>query len=293
MAVQLPFPLRYGENSLTEETPYFRRNKSKTRTKKIQLRRQKLRFKHIMGFIILLFIIFVGLQQLWLFLISWDNLNINHIEVRCSSSEIRERLEIALQNQPLGNLLLLDLNNLQKEISSYNWVKTVQIRKILPSSLVIDIIPRKPIAVLKINDSYYLIDPDGIFLKEIKPDEETEFPILVDKNNFRKDYPQKINLARQCLNELPQESARRISIIDLSLYGNVSIKVKDPDTWIHLGNSEFKEKMEFLQSKQKLLENFQPLEYIDLRISGRLYFMPGKESLPFPSAGSAEEENNA
>ncbi len=293
MAVQFPSTLGYGEKSLTKGTLYFRRKKTEVRTKKIQRRKQKLRFKHIMGMFILFSIMFLGLQQFWLFLISWDNLRVTRIEVRCSLTELQQGFEKALKNQDLGNLLLLDLKNLQKAISSHNWVKTVQTRKILPSSLVIDIIPRTPSAVLEKNGSHYLIDQDGIFLKKIEPGQEAELPALIDKNNFQKDYLQKLSLAWQCLNELPSETVSNISLMDLSLFRNISIKLKESETWIHLGNTGFKEKMEFLHREQESLKNFQPLEYIDLRISGRLYFMPGKETNSSRLAGSAEEDNNA
>jgi len=45
-------------------------------------------------------------------------------------------------------------------------------------------------------------------------------------------------------------------------------------TWLKLGENQFSEKIQTYQTEYSYLEPYEPLEYVDLRIPGRLIIKP-------------------
>ena len=192
MAYNLNPTMRHRSHSYLSEPMQFQRGRGKIKKKKIQ-RKIRLRFFHILFTFILLGGIFYSLQQAYLYLISWDKLDIQDVEIESRMPEIEEVIHRFLEGKHLGNILLLDISLLQEKFTAHRWIKEVRVRKILPSSLKIEIKERTPIALLK-QDHTYMIDEDGVFLEKIEQGEKENLPLLVDSNKFKKDYEEKLNL---------------------------------------------------------------------------------------------------
>jgi cell division septal protein FtsQ len=274
MAYNLNPTVRHRTHSLLTERMQFQRGRGKIKTKKIQ-RKIKLKFKHILFYIILLGGIFYSLQQSYLFLISWDKLNIQEVEVISRKPEIKQEIQQFLEGKHLGNILLLDISLLQEKFTAHRWIKEVRVRKILPSSLKIEIHTRIPAALLKHNHTY-VIDEEGVFLEQIKQGDTVNLPLLIDSNLFQKDYEGKLNLAWECLRSLSPEEKEQLDVLDLTEYENVTVQLKDNQTRLILGNDRFSEKIRLYTRMQANLEKYGDLEYIDLRLHDRLYIKPRK-----------------
>lgn len=274
MAYNLNPTVRHRTHSLLAEPMQFQRGRGKIKTKKIQ-RKIKLKFKHILFYIILLGGIFYSLQQSYLFLISWDKLNIQEVEVISQKPEIKQEIQQFLKGKHLGNILLLDIGLLQEKFTAHRWIKGVRVRKILPSTLKIEIHTRTPAALLKHNHTY-VIDEEGVFLEQIKQGETVDLPLLIDSNLFQKDYEGKLNLAWKCLRSLSPEEKEQLEVLDLTEYENVTVRLKENQTRLILGNDRFSEKIRLYTRMQIKLEKYGDLEYIDLRLHDRLYIKPRK-----------------
>lgn len=272
MAVNLNPALKYRSESVLSQAFRFRRHQGKIKTKNIQ---RKIRVKsiHILLTFLLLGGIFFLIQQIYLFLICWDHLNLKEIEVVSKRAEVRKEIYQFFKDKNLGNILLLDIDHVQELLENHRWVKNACVRKIFPSSLKIEIEERTPVAVLK-KENFYLIDKDGILLEKINPQDNNSLPLLIDSNNFEKDYKQKLKLAWKCLESLTPSEREKIEMLDLTDYGNVTAKFKESEMYFKLGQDQFSQKLKLFQKLQPKLERFGPLEYVDLRFQDRLFIKP-------------------
>ncbi len=272
MAYNLNPTLRHQRHDYISEAMQFQRGKRKIKIKRIQ-RKSKMRFRHILFYFILLAGIFYAVQQTYLFLISWDRLNVQDVEVVSGKPEIKEEIQGFLEGKSLGNILLLDISLLQEKFTAHRWIKEVRVRKILPSTLKIEAKVRNPIALLKL-DEVYLIDREGILLEKVEKGEKVNLPLLIDSNKFRKDQKEKFQLAWECLDSLSPDEKEQIEVLDLTEYENVSVRLKNCRTVLILGNERFSQKLKIFSKLRARLERFGELEYVDLRFHDRLYIKP-------------------
>jgi cell division protein FtsQ len=268
------------------EPMQFQRGRGKIKRKKIQ-RKLRLRFMHILFAFILLGGIFYSVQRSYLFLISWDKLDIQNVEIVCRMPEIKEEINGFLDGKHLGNILLLDIGLLQEKFTVHKWIKEVRVRKILPSTLKIEIKERIPAALLK-KDRIYMIDEEGVFLEKIEQGEKVNLPLLIDSNQFQRDYEEKLNLAWECLRSLSAPEKEQLEVLDLSEYENVVIQLKENQTKLIMGHDRFQEKIRLYNRFQARLEKYGALEYIDFRIHDRLYIKP---KIPFSQSHLIPQAN--
>jgi cell division septal protein FtsQ len=272
MASHLNPPLKSRPEPFFSQHMQFQRGKGKTRTKKAQ-KKMKVKIGHIFFSLLLIGGIFYSIQKSYLFLISWETLNIKDTQQ-------------SLENKNLGNILLFDIGHLQEGLTAHRWVKEVRIRKILPATLKIEIKDRTPIAFLK-KESLYLIDEEGIHLERIEAWGALDLPLLVDSNNFRKDYKEKIELAWECLRSLSPSEKEQLDVLDLSEYENITVQLKKNKTKLILGNDQFSQKLQIFQKYSERLKAFGNLEYADLRFPDRFIIKPKKN----PSKGLIPKSN--
>lgn len=282
MARHINLPFDYRTNTLPSRSLQFQRGKGKVKLKKIQ-KKIRLKFKHIFFFFLFLGGIFYLVQRFYLFLISWDHLKVKQIEIVCNKPQGEEEIERFFDGRKLGNILLLDIGQLQEAFTDISWVKEVQVRKIFPSSLKINIKERRPFAILKKEEeNLYLIDKDGVELEKIDSAEYRHFPLLIDSRYFKSDYEEKIKLAWECLNSFSPSEKEQIEALDLSDYGNVTVLLKKTQTKLILGSGRFGQKLKQFQSFGDKLSQYGALEYVDLRIEDRLFIKPQKNFRDIP-----------
>jgi len=260
-----------GGSILSQQTSY-RRKRGKVEPKKIH-RKIKLKTKHILFAFFLLVGFFFGFARLYLFLITWEKLNISEVEIICQKEETQRDIQHYFARKYLGNILLLNIEYLQELLATHQWIKNVHIRKIFPSTIRIETTERIPIAILE-KEGYFLIDKDGILLQEISPGEKPDLPVLIDADRFRKYHDRKLALAWACLESLEALARKQISVIDLSEYENVSLRLRNSGTWLKLGDSRFDEKYQSFLKNMVLFESYGPLEYIDFRYEDRFVLRP-------------------
>ncbi|MBN1222164.1 MAG: FtsQ-type POTRA domain-containing protein [Candidatus Aminicenantes bacterium] len=272
MATQISTTLGYKHRSAVAEPLHFRRKDSRSKTKKVR-RKIRLKVKHILTYFFLIGGFFFSIQKSYLFLISWEKLNVSQVEIQCKKKSVEEKVRQFLKGKYLGNLILLDMDTLKKNLLTHPWIKDVHMRKSFPSTVRIDIKERVPFALLR-SEALYLIDRDGVKLQKVDPEHSGSYPLLTDTHHFKNDVAPKLNLARECLDSLNISQELKVAAIDLSEYDNAKVKLKDSPTWIIIGNDNFRGKIEFLLTHQDILQHYGILEYVDLRFKNRLYIKP-------------------
>jgi cell division septal protein FtsQ len=276
LAVNIQASFKPKSGSILSQQASFRRKRGKVETKKIH-RKIKLKIRHIFFAFFLLVGFFYGFSRLYLFLITWEKLNIDEVEIICQKEEIRKDIQHYFARKHLGNILLLNIGALKELLATHQWIENVHIRKIFPSTIRIETSERIPIALLE-KEGYFLIDKDGIILQETSPEERPDLPVLIDSNQFRKDYNRKLALAWACLGNLESSARKQISLMDLTEYENVSLQLRDSDTWLKLGDSRFDEKYKSFMKNMALFNKYGPLEYIDFRYEDRFVLRPLQEN---------------
>jgi len=272
MAVNLNPVFKYQPEHFPTQSLHFRRKDKKTKTKKIK-RKIKLGYKNIIFSFLFISILFIAFQQICLFLISWEKLSIDRILVNCSNPQIQADSQQFLKGKILGNILLLNINRLRQTLESHRRVKEVRIRRIFPATLKIKIEERVPAAVIK-KQSAFLIDRQGVQLDPVDLTVNRNIPLFIDEGNFQLHAQEKQDLAWKCMESLTPSQKDKIDILDLSDYNNVKVKLKNSLTWLKLGENQFSEKIQTYQTEHSYLEPYEPLEYVDLRIRGRLIIKP-------------------
>lgn len=284
MAVDIFSTLKLGREPLLSSSLQFRRREERIKPKKIQ-KKFKVRLIHIVFAFLLLGGFFFLIQQTYLFLITWDNLNVKSIKVTSEKTEVKQEIVHFFQDKKLGNILLLNIDHLQQILGSHRWVKNICVRKIFPSSLRIEIRERIPAAVVK-KDESYLIDREGILLERVNQQHIEDLPLLVDSDGFQNHYGEKLNLAWKCLDSLSAQERAHIEVLDLSEYANVVVKMEGDETRLKLGADQFHQKLKTFRQYQPRLERFKPLAYVDLRFQDRLYIKTqqnlGEDVFPNP-----------
>ncbi|UCC41392.1 MAG: FtsQ-type POTRA domain-containing protein, partial [Candidatus Aminicenantes bacterium] len=232
-------------NDLFYEPMYFQRKKEIKRTRKKRIRKKiSLKYGHILFLLLLMVGIFYLFQKLYIFLISWDYLNIREIKVICSREDTQKEIGDKVREQNLRNILLADIGHLQQTIKDHLWVKEVQIRKIFPASLRIEIQEREPVAILQ-RENLCLVDEEGYLLEEVDSAENLNYPLLMDSDNFQKGYEEKLRLAWECLKSTSASEREKIEALDLSYYGWVTLYLRDNDTKLVLDYGEFAQSLKF------------------------------------------------
>lgn len=286
MAVNLNPAIKFRSNSLLSESDRFQRRKTQVRTRRPQSR-IRVQPRHILISFLSLVLLFVALQQAWLFLIDWDGLEIEKVAIRCRKPDVQSAAEHLISGRRMGNLLLFDIGRLRRDLEAHRWVREVRVRRVFPSSINIEIRERTPEAVL-LTTPPMLIDREGVRLDPAGPGDSTALPVFRDKAGFRSDVERKLSLAWNCMGDLSTRQKSIIAGLDLTEHRNVVAELKGTDLRIKLGDSEFASKMETYLRDRVRLESYGPLNYIDLRFSDRIYL--GRKTAPRADVAAAGKE---
>jgi len=274
MAVNLHPPFRIRIEPLLGEPARYRRRDAEVKTKKIQ-RKFRVKMRHVGFSLIVTAGLFVGAQQGLLFLMGWDRLDIESIEVLCRKPGLQSAAAGWLEEHVAGNLFLLDIKRLRGSLEAHSWIKAVRIRKHFPSTLRIEINERVPAALLE-QERWMLIDRDNVELELAPTAQRTgwELPTIVDKNRFQAYRQEKLALAWRFLDELAPEDRARIEVVDVGSLTDIKAKRTDFPAWLFFGRDRFAEKMDNFRTERAYLESGPPLEYVDLSLVDQVVLKP-------------------
>ena len=83
---------------------------------------------------------------------------------RLSEGEILELIEV----EEAANILTLDLDETKRKLLRSAWVKDVELKRMLPATLTLEIAERTPVAVAALSE-LYLLAADGTILDQLPP----------------------------------------------------------------------------------------------------------------------------
>jgi len=263
---------RYSLNPAVEPV-IFQRSARPARLK-AKSGKKSLRWPHLLVIFISLVLFFLGVAQVYYYVITCEEFRIKRVEVNSPSPELQQRVENYLLSRNLGNILICNLDYLRLNLTALPGVKEARLEKVLPSTLRVEIFPRTPRIYVR-RGLYFLVDEEGKVLSQAAEVEEGSFPVLEDEDYFNRSYQEKVRLACQVLSGV--EPGVRALIRRLVLKKDLRLEVElagDPVRLI-LSPENFSERLNYyLANREAWAQLFGPLEYVDLRIEGRAYVKP-------------------
>jgi cell division septal protein FtsQ len=261
----------------------FQRAEGKARPRK-DGRRTPAKTRQLVLAVGLAAVLFVAFYEIYMFVISWKNLNVKDVLVVCPEETVKTEVVGMIRELRWGNVLLLDLGLVKTRLESDPWVKEARLRKVFPSSVKIEITPRTPAAVLRA-DADCLIAEDGVALAAAERAAHPELPLFLDQGRFQSGRREKIDLAWECLRGLSAGDRAEVDSLDVSEPLNVVLTFRSCSSRLILGDDLFAQKITFYRAQKDAMANaFGPPDTVDLRIHGRIYFKPAGPK-PEPAAG--------
>jgi cell division protein FtsQ len=88
-------------------------------------------------------------------------------------TELLEMAQLNLEH----SLLAVDLNAVKERLEKHPWVRSVDVEKSFPHSLIIRAEKQEPLA-LALDGRLYYMNPMGDLFKEVSPDERLDYPVI-------------------------------------------------------------------------------------------------------------------
>ena len=182
-----------------------------------------------------------------------------------------------------ANMLTLDLEHFRQRLMGSPWVADADIRRVLPSTVVVVILEREPIGIGRFGNNLYLIDGRAAIIDTYGPPHaDLDLPIIDGLaaaghgNGIRVDAARGILAVSliQALTARP-DIAKQISQIDVADLRNAMVVFKGDSTAVRVGEQDFVRRLQaYLDLMPVLRERIPNIDYVDLRFDGRIYVRP-------------------
>ncbi len=216
-----------------------------------------------------------------------DILAVRNIDIAgCKHLRPSDLEKIVRQNFP-SNTLRIDLGMLRSRLEQEAWVRRVEVRRVLPSSLKIYIEERVPSVIGEIGGQLQLLDSEGVLLQAYDPDaEKLDAPVFSglrgdDPDAYRvlqEENSARVRLGVQVLAEFAQgatDLTRAISEIDLSDLGNVKILLVNDTAEIYLGDRDFLTRFQaFIAQYDDVKSQYGDMASVNLRFFPDIVYNP-------------------
>ena len=195
-----------------------------------------------------------------------------------SGDDVRPRLE-GLRGL---NMMAVDLEEWRHKVLESPWVEDAAIRRMLPGSVDVNIVERRPIGVGRIGSTLYLIDQHGIVIDEYGPiHAEFDLPLIdgLAANGSTSAHGPAVHedravLAGRLMASLQErpELAARVSQIDVTDPHNAVVILEGDTVLIRLGTDQFVERLQsYLDVASTLRGQVPQIDYVDVRFGERVY----------------------
>lgn len=247
--------------------------------------RQALGVRHVLAVLGLVAAIFLAVREAYIFLITWEELDIRKVEVVCAKDGLRRALETRFAGARLGNILLCDLDALRAEVGRLPWVKEVSVKKMFPASLRLTVVERTPFAVLE-RGGLWLADEDG---RALEPTTIDTLTVISADDGFASGFERKWRAAAELLRALPAAERSRLLRIRCGEDGQLEVRYKDDPVVVTVRDGTALDGLALFASRRPEWERlFGPLAAADLSYDGRVYLKPA-EPASAPGPGPSKE----
>jgi cell division protein FtsQ len=234
------------------------------------------------------------LLSVFIYAFTSDKFNLRTVTVRGSNAANPKHLESVVRRNFPANILRINLPQLKARLEKEPWVRSVELRRILPSDLIVDVQERVPAAIIELASGLMLADRDGVMLghygtkhgrldvpvfKGVMGDDADGYRLYQEENSAR--IRQGLRMLAEIESGSPEES-RKISEVDISDPDNLKVLLVDDTAEIFLGEKDylkrFRALMENMAKYEELKNQYTEIESIDLRMEGNIIYRPRRTS---------------
>lgn len=201
-----------------------------------------------------------------------------------------KRLESMIRRNFPANVLRINLSRLKARLEKEHWVRRVEIRRVLPSDLIIYVQERTPSAIVEFHSELMLADQDGIMLDRYDPRYgRLDMPVFKgvmgeDMEGYRLYQEENAARIRQgllMLSEIESGSpheTKKISEVDISDPDNLKVLLVNDNAEVFLGEKDYQKRFSTLMENWKqyleLKDQYTEIESIDMRLDDRIIYSP-------------------
>jgi cell division protein FtsQ len=146
--------------------------------------------------LLLSFFLFVG-HSVYVHLLGDPYFRVREVEVVGGRKISKEALRSLTVVEGMPNLFSVKLKEVVKRLESHPWIEQVRVRKVFPNKILVQIEERKPMAIIQLEELYY-IDTGGEIFSPVGERDEYNYPYLT-------------GLTRRVLEKDPVEAKRLIT----------------------------------------------------------------------------------
>jgi cell division protein FtsQ len=205
-----------------------------------------------------------------------SHLELNTIEVqgfqRTNQQQIMEAASVPLKTP----VFQLDLKEIALRVEALPWVRSCEVRRVLPDKLSLRVIERQPVALIRMDTLYY-VDEDGTPFKEPAPGEPLDFPIVTGWEGQGRKKGEGKELIGEALwfirevQDQPHLAREGISEINFNAFGAITIFTTKEGTMIHMSRGDVGLKVSRLEEVWKrITEKHLAMKYILYEGPGRI-----------------------
>ena len=236
--------------------------RSGLKTKKNRIRR---RFSNISGDFFTatgLLLVAVFLCSLFIyaynFLISRPYFQIKEISVR-GLRELTEKDVLATAGiKPAQNLLAINTDAVIRRVSANQWVESIYVGRELPNKLVLEVKERTPLALVKQDNDFCLMDAEGFVFKKLGKSDEVDLPIITGVDEKEEIKSQlllgTLNLLKTVSKSSQYAYLGTVSEVHVDNVFGLSL-ISSTGLYLKLGTTDFENKLKQLKLVLADLEN--------------------------------------
>ena len=253
-----------------------------------------LSFLKTLGKIGAFLLVVVLIVSVFAYVYTSEKFNLRNVTVYGCKEVDPEKLEAIIRQDFPANILRIDLVKLKNRLEKESWAKSIEIRRILPSNLVIYVQERVPAAILEMHNELMMADKDGILLGKYDPrfgkldvpvfkgilGEDAEGYRLYQEENTAR-IQQALFMLADIESGLPNYTSQ-ISEVDVSDRQNLKILLVDDTAEVYLGDKDYLKRFRTfvgnLSEYQKLKLQYSEFASIDMRYEGQIVYRPRRET---------------
>jgi cell division protein FtsQ len=137
---------------------------------------------------------------------------VREVEIEGYRKVSRETLLSLLSLDGTPNLFTLRLREVTRKLESHPWIDYVKVRKVFPNKVSIRVEERNPIAILQLEELYY-IDTQGVIFSRVGERDKYDYPILtgLTRQVLEKDAAEANRLITKAIELLREAGKEKVS----------------------------------------------------------------------------------
>lgn len=228
-------------------------------------------------------------------LLSAPGLAVDRLVVRGHTRLSAADIEARLATLRGVNILRVDLEAYRARVLASPWVSDATLWRVLPSTIEVRVVERVPEVLARIGQQLFLMDADGVLLAEFGPSfRNLDLPIVdgvataTTRGGAARVDPARLAVTRRLLDALDARPSLRdrVSQIDATNPHDLVVLLDDDAASLHLGDEDFVERLTvYLEMVPTLVDQFQDIDYVDLRFEGKLFVRARGQMVSAATAG--------